>query len=136
MRVVGDVEHDRRMTGTDLEAPRQVDARERRPAAHEVSHQHLEIIACSELSAEARDQTRTEARAGLQRWNNEYIHGTLQRPGSKFYKTADDAVDDIAFTPGAATVIGTPDVVVSNHVGFPCIADCATWPCSSSTMRT
>ena len=63
--------------------------------------------------AETREQARIEAGAGLQRWNNDYIHGTLQRPGSKFYKTPDDAVDDVAFTPGAASVIGTPDDLIA-----------------------
>jgi limonene 1,2-monooxygenase len=46
------------------------------------------------------------------RWNNEYVHGTLMRPGSKFFKTPDEAVDETAFAPGAASVIGTPDDLI------------------------
>jgi len=63
--------------------------------------------------AETREQARREAGEGLMRWNNEYIHGTLQRPGAKFYKTPDEAVDDTAFSPGAAAVIGTPDDLIA-----------------------
>ena len=63
--------------------------------------------------AETREQARAEAREGLRRWNNEYIHGTLMRPGTKYYHSADQAVDEIAFGPGAATVIGTPDDLIA-----------------------
>ena len=62
--------------------------------------------------AETREQARKEAGAGLMRWNNEYVHGTLMRPGSKFFKTPDEAVDETAFVPGAASVIGTPDDLI------------------------
>lgn len=63
--------------------------------------------------AETREQARREARDGLLRWNNEYIAGTLMRPGTKVYQDPDQAVDEIAFSPNAATVIGTPDDLVA-----------------------
>ncbi len=62
--------------------------------------------------AETREQARREAGAGLMHWNNEYVHGTLMRPGSKFFKTPDEAVDETAFVTGAASVIGTPDDLI------------------------
>jgi limonene 1,2-monooxygenase len=46
------------------------------------------------------------------RWNNEYVFETLKRPGSKFFNSPDEAVDETAFVPGAAAVIGTPDDLV------------------------
>jgi len=52
--------------------------------------------------AETRDQARAEAREGLLRHHNEYITATLQRPGARPYKTADEAV----------ATIGTPDDLV------------------------
>lgn len=62
--------------------------------------------------AETREQARKEAGEGLMRWNNEYIHETLQRPGSKRFTSPEQAVDETAFVPGAATVIGTPDDLI------------------------
>lgn len=62
--------------------------------------------------AETREQARREAGAGLMRWNNEYVHTTLKRPGSVMFKSPDEAVDLTAFVPGAATVIGIPDDLV------------------------
>jgi len=62
--------------------------------------------------AETREQARKEAGEGLMRWNNEYIHETLQRPGSKLFRSPDEAVDETAFVPGAAAVIGTPDDLI------------------------
>src|SRR6267142_1665853 len=62
--------------------------------------------------AETRDQARAEAREGLLRHHNEYITATLQRPGARPYKTADEAVDKTAFVPGAVATIGTPDDLV------------------------
>jgi limonene 1,2-monooxygenase len=47
------------------------------------------------------------------RHHNEYIHGTLQRPGLKPYATPDEAVDKTAFVDGAAATIGTPDDLVA-----------------------
>jgi limonene 1,2-monooxygenase len=55
---------------------------------------------------------RAEARDGLLRHHNEYILGTLQRPGAKPFKTPDEAVDKTAFVDGAAATIGTPDDLV------------------------
>ena len=46
------------------------------------------------------------------RHHNEYITGTLQRPGAKPFTTPDEAVDKTAFLPGAAATIGTPDDLV------------------------
>jgi len=62
--------------------------------------------------AETREKAREEAKLGLMKWHNEYIHGTLQRPGSKPYTSPDEAVDQTAFVPGAAAVVGTPDDLV------------------------
>ncbi len=63
--------------------------------------------------AETRDKARLEARDGLLRHHNEYIVGTLQRPGSKPFRSADDAVDQMAFSDAAAATIGTPDDLVA-----------------------
>ena len=63
--------------------------------------------------AETREQAREEAREGLLRWHNEYNVGTLMRPGATPYATPDEAVDQIAFSDGAASVIGTPDDLVA-----------------------
>ena len=63
--------------------------------------------------AETRDQARVEARQGLFRHHNEYITETLQRPGARAYKSADEAVDKTAFVPGAVATIGTPDDLVA-----------------------
>jgi len=63
--------------------------------------------------AETRHQARIEARDGLLRHHNEYIVGTLQRPGLKPYSSPDEAVDRTAFTEGAAATIGTPDDLVA-----------------------
>jgi limonene 1,2-monooxygenase len=63
--------------------------------------------------AETREQARAEAKEGLLRWHNEYNVGTLMRPGATAFKTPDDAVDELAFADGAASVIGTPDDLVA-----------------------
>jgi limonene 1,2-monooxygenase len=62
--------------------------------------------------AETREKARTEARDGLMRHHNEYIAGTLQRPGARPFKTPDEAVDKTGFSDGAAATIGTPDDLV------------------------
>jgi limonene 1,2-monooxygenase len=62
--------------------------------------------------AETRDKAIEEARHGLMRWHNEYVHGTLQRPGSTAFKSPEDAIEQTAFAPGSAAVIGTPDDLV------------------------
>jgi limonene 1,2-monooxygenase len=63
--------------------------------------------------AETREKARAEARDGLLRHHNEYILGTLQRPGLKPYTSPDEAVDKTAFADGAAATIGTPDDLVA-----------------------
>ncbi len=63
--------------------------------------------------AETREQARAEAKQGLMRWHNEYNVGTLMRPGMVPFKTADQAVDEMAFADGATAVIGTPDDLVA-----------------------
>ncbi len=62
--------------------------------------------------AETREKARAEARDGLLRHHNEYIVGTLQRPGAKAFETPDEAVDKTAFSDAAAATIGTPDDLV------------------------
>jgi limonene 1,2-monooxygenase len=62
--------------------------------------------------AETREKARIEARDGLMRHHNEYIAGTLQRPGARPFKTPDEAVDKTGFSDGAAATIGTPDDLV------------------------
>src|SRR4029077_6823330 len=61
---------------------------------------------------ETREKARAEARDGLLRHHNEYITGTLQRPGSRPFKTPDEAVDKTAFSSGAVSTIGTPDDLI------------------------
>jgi len=63
--------------------------------------------------AETREEARRQARDGLFKHHNEYIHGTLQRPGSKPFATPDEAVDMTAFGSGAVATIGTPDDLVA-----------------------
>jgi len=63
--------------------------------------------------AETREKAREQARDGLFRHHNEYIHGTLQRPGSKPFKTPDQAVDLTGYSDGAVATIGTPDDLVA-----------------------
>jgi limonene 1,2-monooxygenase len=62
--------------------------------------------------AETREKAHAEARDGLLRHHNEYMTATLQRPGSRPFKTPDEAVDMTAFSDGAAATIGTPDDLV------------------------
>jgi len=62
--------------------------------------------------AETREEARRQAGEGLMRHHNEYLHGTLQRPGSKPFANPDAAVDATAFGPGAVATIGTPDDLV------------------------
>jgi len=62
--------------------------------------------------AETREKARAEARDGLLRHHNEYITGTLQRPGAKPFTDPDEAVDKTAYVPGAVATIGTPDDLV------------------------
>src|SRR5205814_2852379 len=62
--------------------------------------------------AETREKARAEARHGLLRHHNEYVVGTLQRPGAKPFVDPDEAVDKTAFSEEAAATIGTPDDLV------------------------
>jgi limonene 1,2-monooxygenase len=63
--------------------------------------------------AETREEARAQAGEGLKHWHNEYTVGTLMRPGALPFQTADQAVDETAFSPNAAAVIGTPDDLVA-----------------------
>jgi limonene 1,2-monooxygenase len=63
--------------------------------------------------AETREKAREQARDGLFRHHNEYITGTLQRPGAKPFKTPDQAVEMTADSDGAVATIGTPDDLVA-----------------------
>ncbi|MCP5200050.1 MAG: LLM class flavin-dependent oxidoreductase [Gammaproteobacteria bacterium] len=65
--------------------------------------------------AETREQARAEAGHGLMRWHNEYIVGTLQRPGEKPYATPEDALDNIASMDlGGVALVGTPDDLIAS----------------------
>jgi limonene 1,2-monooxygenase len=63
--------------------------------------------------AETREKAIAEARDGLLRHHNQYIVGTLQRPGAKPFKDSDDAIEKTAFSDAAAATIGTPDDLVA-----------------------
>ena len=67
--------------------------------------------------AETREKAREEAGKGLMRWHNEYIVGTLQRPGAKPFKSIDDALEKTSDSPGSAATIGTPDDLVKTLKG-------------------
>jgi limonene 1,2-monooxygenase len=62
--------------------------------------------------AETREKAREEAGKGLMRWHNEYIVGTLQRPGASAFTSIDDALEKTSSGPGSAATIGTPDDLV------------------------
>src|ERR1700751_6497547 len=62
--------------------------------------------------AETREKARAEAREGLLRHHNQYVVGTLQRPGATPFSDPDEAVDKTAVAVGAAATIGTPDDLV------------------------
>jgi limonene 1,2-monooxygenase len=76
-----------------------------------VDRRHWRVLMSWHI-AESREKARAEARDGLFRHNNEYITGTLQRPGARAFKTPDEAVERTAFVPGAVATIGTPDDLV------------------------
>lgn len=63
--------------------------------------------------AETREAARAQAKDGLFRWHNEYNVGTLQRPGLEAFDSPDQGVDEIGFSDGATSVIGTPDDLVA-----------------------
>jgi limonene 1,2-monooxygenase len=77
-----------------------------------VDRQHWRVLLSWHI-AESRDKARAEARDGLLRHHNEYITGTLQRPGARPFTSPDEAVDKTAFAPGAVATIGTPDDLVA-----------------------
>ena len=62
--------------------------------------------------AETREKAMEQAKDGLFRHHNEYVAGTLQRPGAKPFKTPEEAVEKTAYSTGAAATIGTPDDLV------------------------
>jgi limonene 1,2-monooxygenase len=63
--------------------------------------------------AETRDKAIAEARNGLLRHHNEYIVGTLQRPGAEPFKSTDEAIEKTAYSEAAAATIGTPDDLIA-----------------------
>jgi limonene 1,2-monooxygenase len=63
--------------------------------------------------AETREKAIAESRQGLLRHHNQYVVGTLQRPGATPFKDPDEAIERTAFGPGAAATIGTPDDLVA-----------------------
>jgi len=63
--------------------------------------------------AETRDKAVEEARNGLLRHHNEYIDGTLQRPGAEPFKNTDEAIEKTAYSEAAAATIGTPDDLIA-----------------------
>jgi limonene 1,2-monooxygenase len=63
--------------------------------------------------AETREKAIAEAREGLMRHHNQYIVGTLQRPGATAFKNPDEAIEKTAFGASAAATIGTPDDLVA-----------------------
>ncbi|MBX3482438.1 LLM class flavin-dependent oxidoreductase [Phenylobacterium sp.] len=63
--------------------------------------------------AETREQAIAESAQGLMHWHNEYTVGTLMRPGAEVFKSPEEAVEQTAFAPGSAAVIGTPDDLVA-----------------------
>src|SRR5205085_6054649 len=58
--------------------------------------------------AETREKAIAEARHGLMRHHNEYVVGTLPRPGATAFKDPDEALQRSAYAPSAATTIGRP----------------------------
>jgi len=63
--------------------------------------------------AETREKAREEAGRGLMRHHNEYVHGTLQRPGSKPFTSPEQAVEMTGYGSGAVATSGTPDDLVA-----------------------
>ena len=62
--------------------------------------------------AETREKAQEEAGKGLMRWHNEYIVGTLQRPGAKRLHVDRRRAREDLVRPGSAATIGTPDDLV------------------------
>ena len=78
-----------------------------------VDRKHWRVLLSWHI-AETREEARRQAGPGLLRHHNEYIHGTLQNPGTKPpFSEADEAIDKTAFGDGAVATIGTPDDLVA-----------------------
>jgi limonene 1,2-monooxygenase len=63
--------------------------------------------------AETREEARAQAKHGLFRWHNEYNVGTLMRPGATPFASPEEGVRQTSAADGAASVIGTPDDLVT-----------------------
>jgi limonene 1,2-monooxygenase len=61
--------------------------------------------------AETKAKAKEQAKYGVQRWHNEYVVGTQQRPGLTRFECPDEAVEQISDLAGAC-VVGTPDELV------------------------
>jgi len=92
--------------------------------AEDAAKKHGKIVNRSEwrvvLSwhiAETREKAREEAGKGLMRHHNEYIVGTLQRPGAVPFKSVTEAIDLTSGAPGSAATIGTPDDLIATLKG-------------------
>src|SRR4051794_21811023 len=91
--------------------------------------------------------TRREGRGGGHHrptgWRQQYIHGTLQRPGSVAYKSPEAAVEEMSGE-GSAAVIGTPDdlvkmikSVIAKSGGFgTCVGFVHDWANVENTFRS
>ena len=77
-----------------------------------VDRRHWRIVMSWHI-AETRDKAYTEAQDGLFHWHNEYVVGTLMRPGAEAFIDPDDALAKTADTENSAAVIGTPDDLVA-----------------------
>lgn len=64
--------------------------------------------------AETRAKAKEQAKDGLLRWHNEYTVGTLMRPGTVEFSSADSAVEEMAYAEDSAAVIGTPDDLIES----------------------
>ena len=63
--------------------------------------------------AETREEARSQAALGLQRWHNEYIHTILGRPGTVAVENPWELLDQFTGPAGGgAAVVGTPDDLV------------------------
>ncbi len=94
--------------------------------------------------AETREKAREQAGDGLMRHNNEYTVKTLRGGEGSIFKTADEAVDETAFSDQSVAVIGTPDdlvakirEMVSITGGFGCVIGFAhDWANREDTRRS
>ena len=94
--------------------------------------------------AETREKAREQAGDGLMRHNNEYTVKTLRGGEGSIFKTADEAVDETAFSEQSVAVIGTPDDLVAKiremvaiTGGFGCVIGFAhDWANREDTRRS